>query len=122
MLSELASIANASDPLKLAYQSLAYKPFLSLFNMTGLAQQNPQLAGIGWFPTNFRLYVLIKILVNYAAAVALEVRQPSAGGEPVVRFNFKNGTGEEFVTYNWLGGSGDVPLSTFVNHVNVRCL
>ncbi|KAJ7134333.1 histidine phosphatase superfamily [Mycena epipterygia] len=97
MLSELASIANASDPLKLAYQSLAYKPFLSLFNMTGVAEQNPQLAGI----------------VNYAAAVALEVRQPSAGGEPVVRFNFKNGTGEEFVTYNWLGGSSDVPLSTF---------
>ncbi|KAJ7505571.1 phosphoglycerate mutase-like protein [Mycena galericulata] len=101
MLSELQSIANASNPLKLAYQSLAYKPFLSLFNMTGVAQQNPELAGI----------------VNYAAAVALEVREPADGGEPVIRFNFKNGTGQEFVTYNFLGGSGDVPLSTLIDHV-----
>ncbi|KAJ7126156.1 histidine phosphatase superfamily [Mycena epipterygia] len=102
ILSELTSIANASDPLKLAYQSLAYKPFLSLFNMTGVTEQNPELAGI----------------VSYAASVTLEVRQPSTGGEPVVRFNFKNGTGQEFVTYNWLGGSGDVPLSILVSHVN----
>ncbi|KAJ7695722.1 phosphoglycerate mutase-like protein [Mycena rosella] len=102
ILSELASIANASDPLKLAYQSLAYKPFFSLFNMTGAAEQNPLLTGV----------------VPYAAAMALEVRQPLAGGEPVVRLNFKNGTGEEFVTYNFLGASDDVPLSTLVNHVN----
>jgi prostatic aicd phosphatase len=52
--------------------------------------------------------------------MALEVRQPSGGGEPVVRLNFKNGTGADFVTYDFLGGSGDVPLSTLVNHVNVR--
>ncbi|KAJ6557217.1 histidine phosphatase superfamily [Mycena vulgaris] len=102
ILSELASIANASDPLKLAYQSISYKPFLSLFNMTGAAEQNPELAGI----------------VNYASALALEVRQPSGGGEPVVRLNFKNGTDQEFVKYNFLGSSGDVPLSTLVNHVN----
>jgi len=102
MLSELSSIADPTNPLKLAYQSLAYKPFLSLFNMTGVAQQNPQLAAI----------------VNYAAAVALEVREPSGGGEPVIRFNFKNGTGQEFVTYNFLGETGDVPLSTLIDHVN----
>ncbi|KAJ7465302.1 histidine phosphatase superfamily [Mycena latifolia] len=102
ILSELNSIANASDPLKLAYQSLSYKPFLSLFNMTGAASQNPELAAI----------------VSYASAMALEVRQPSAGGEPVVRLNFKNGTAPDFKTYNFLGASGDVPLSTLVNHVN----
>jgi len=102
ILSELASIANASDPLKLAYQSLAYKPFLSLFNMTGVAQANPQLAG----------------LVNYASAVTLEVRQPSAGGEPVVRFSFKNGTDADFVQYNLIGSTGDVPISALADHVN----
>jgi len=102
ILSEIASIANASDPLKLAYQSISYKPFISLFNMTGAAQQQPELAEI----------------VPYASALALEVRQPSAGGEPVIRLNFKNGTGEDFKPINFLGGSGDVPLSTLVNHVN----
>lgn len=52
ILSEINSIANASDPLKLAYQSLSYKPFLSLFNMTGAAVQHPELAEIGEFATN----------------------------------------------------------------------
>ncbi|KAJ6511981.1 histidine phosphatase superfamily [Mycena vitilis] len=102
ILSELASIANASDPLKIAYQSLAYKPFLSIFNMTGASELNPALAEI----------------VPYASAVALEVRQPSAGGEPVIRLNFKNGTAQDFATYNFLGGSGDMPLSTLADHVN----
>jgi len=70
--------------------------------MTGVAVQHPELAEI----------------VPYAAALALEVRQPSAGGEPVIRFNFKNGTGEDFITYNFLNGSGDVPLSTLVSTFN----
>ncbi|KAJ7808863.1 histidine phosphatase superfamily [Mycena olivaceomarginata] len=102
ILSELKSIANSTDPLKFAYQSISYKPFLSLFNMTGAAQQHPELAEI----------------VPYASALALEVRQPAAGGEPVIRLNFKNGTGVDFVTYNFLGGSGDMPLSSLVDHVN----
>ncbi|KAF7297733.1 Phosphoglycerate mutase-like protein [Mycena kentingensis (nom. inval.)] len=99
ILSNLRSIANASDPLKFAYQSLAYKPFLSLFNMTGVAQAYPDLAG----------------MVNYAAAVAIEVRQ--SGDEPTVRLNFRNGTGD-FVTYNLLGASGDVKLSELAAHVS----
>ncbi|KII86633.1 hypothetical protein PLICRDRAFT_43271 [Plicaturopsis crispa FD-325 SS-3] len=99
ILQGFTRISSASDPLKLVYNAIAYKPFLSLFNMTGVAQMNPDLAGI----------------VDYAAAVSLEVRQPSSGGEPVIRFNFKNGTDAEFTTYNFLNGSGDVPLSTFVN-------
>ncbi|KAJ7725358.1 histidine phosphatase superfamily [Mycena metata] len=102
ILAEIASIANASDPLKIGYQSIAYKPFLSLFNMLGAVDQNPALAEI----------------VPYAAAIALEVRQPSGGGEPVIRLNFKNGTGEDFVTYGFLNSTEDVPFSTLVNHVN----
>jgi len=70
--------------------------------MTGVAQANPQLAG----------------LVNYASAVTLEVRQPSAGGEPVVRFSFKNGTDADFVQYNLIGSTGDVPISALADHVN----
>lgn len=101
ILNGFASIANPSDPLKFFYQAISYKPFISLFNMTGIAEMNPELAGI----------------VNYAAAVALEVRQ-SPGAPPVLRLNFKNGTDDDdFKTYNFLNSSGDVPLSVFVNHV-----
>jgi hypothetical protein len=61
MLSELNSIANVSDPLKFAYQSISYKPFLSLFNMTGAAEQHPELAEIGEFATNIQLSTSTKI-------------------------------------------------------------
>jgi hypothetical protein len=64
----------------------------------------------------------MRLQVPYASALALEVRQPAAGGEPVIRLNFKNGTGVDFVTYNFLGGSGDMPLSSLIDHVNVRDL
>lgn len=101
ILNGFNSIVNASDPLKLVYEAISYKPFLSLFNMTGVAAMNPQLAGI----------------VNYAAAVAFEVRSSPSG--PVVRFQFKNGTDDaEFKTYNFLNASGDVPLPTFVNYLS----
>ncbi|KAF9011496.1 phosphoglycerate mutase-like protein [Hymenopellis radicata] len=94
------SITDDSDALKFTYLSMSYKPFLSLFNMTKAAEMNPALQGI----------------VNYAAAVTLEVRAASAGGEPVLRFNFKNGTDDDaFRTYSILDHEGDVPLSTFVN-------
>lgn len=58
-------------------------------------------------------------LVNYAAAVALELRQPAAGGEPVIRFNFKNGSDATFMTYDFLNRTGDVPLSAFIDAMAV---
>lgn len=59
--------------------------------------------------------------MEYAAALSLEVRQPSSGGEPVLRFNFKNGTvDDDFKTYNFMGGSGDVPLSQFIDKFTVH--
>ncbi|KAF8916970.1 histidine phosphatase superfamily [Mucidula mucida] len=92
--------ADSDESLKFMYLSMSYKPFLSLFNMTKAAEMNPALEGI----------------VNYAAAVTLEVRAASNGGEPVLRFNFKNGTDDTtFRTYNILDHDGDIPLSTFVN-------
>ncbi|KAI0056307.1 phosphoglycerate mutase-like protein [Artomyces pyxidatus] len=98
MITGLTRIANASDPLSFMVEEISYKPFLSLFNMTGATAANSSLAG----------------LVDYASAWALEVRQPSSGGEPVLRFNFKNGS-DIFRTYAFLGSTGDVPLSTFIN-------
>ncbi|KIY65234.1 phosphoglycerate mutase-like protein [Cylindrobasidium torrendii FP15055 ss-10] len=90
----------SSGDMKLYYIGVSYKPFLSLFNMTQLDARYPELHGI----------------VNYAAAVTLEVRQPSTGNEPVLRFNFKNGTDDAaFTTYNLFGKDGDIPVSEFVN-------
>ena len=65
------------------------------------------------------------LAVNYAAGVALEIRQPStSGAEPVVRFTFKNGTDDAAFTAHPMqlptGASGtDLPLSTFVAALNV---
>jgi hypothetical protein len=50
ILNGINNIANSSNPIKLVHAEIAYKPFLSLFNMTQVAAQNPQLASIGVFP------------------------------------------------------------------------
>ncbi|KAH7870356.1 histidine phosphatase superfamily [Lentinula edodes] len=98
----LSSITNSSDPLKIYYNAIAYKSFFTLFRMTGAVDQSPQLTG----------------LVNYAASVSIEVRQPSSGGEPVLRLQFKNGTEEDAqTTFNWFNTSGDIPVSTFTNYL-----
>ena len=47
ILDGLASIADSSDPLKIRYEGISYKPFISLFQMTGAVDASPQLAGIG---------------------------------------------------------------------------
>lgn len=47
ILNSFASIVDPSDPLKIVYHATAYKPLLSLFNMTGVAEMNPELAGFG---------------------------------------------------------------------------
>ncbi|KAF8440957.1 histidine phosphatase superfamily [Boletus edulis BED1] len=100
ILDAFDNIVNTTNPVKMMISAIAYKPFISLFNMTGVAAANPQLAGI----------------VDYASVVAFEVRQSSAGGEPMIRFNFKNGT-QDFATYDFLNQTGDVPLSVFIDAV-----
>ena len=57
--------------------------------------------------------------VNYAAAMVLELWQ-NGSDEPTIRFKFKNGTDDDILrTYNMsfsgFDGSGDAPLSAFVN-------
>ncbi|KAH9845992.1 phosphoglycerate mutase-like protein [Lenzites betulinus] len=103
VITAVQRIANASDPLKLHYSAIAYKPFLSLFNMTGVVSDG----------------ALPPAIVNYAAAVVLEVRQ-TGSAEPVLRFKFKNGTDDAGFTPYPMSISGataaqDVPISTFVN-------
>lgn len=58
--------------------------------------------------------------VNYAAAVALEIRVGTDSPAPFVRFQFKNGTDDPaFKTYDMqlpgMAHPGDVPLSTFLD-------
>ena len=47
ILTAFQRIANASDPLKLHYSAISYKPFLSLFNMTGTVQNGGLPPAIG---------------------------------------------------------------------------
>lgn len=104
ILTAMQRIVNASDPLKMHYSAISYKPLLSLFNMTGVVADDQ----------------LPPALVNYAAAVALEIRSSSDSSEPVVRFQFKNGTDDAaFKPYEMqlpgMSTPGDVPLSTFLS-------
>ncbi|KLO05866.1 hypothetical protein SCHPADRAFT_709816 [Schizopora paradoxa] len=95
------AIANASNPLKFVYEAISYKPFISLFNMTGVASTYPELAGI----------------VEYAAAVVYEVRPGATPNDPMIRMIFKNGTNDIFRTYNMFGQPGDIPLSMFTSQL-----
>lgn len=47
ILAGFKSIVNSTDPIKFVYEAISYKPFISLFNLTGAAQANPDLAEIG---------------------------------------------------------------------------
>lgn len=114
IINGMESVANASDPLKFVYTGISYKPFLSLFNMTGIAETYPQLQGIGKYLANTQSYRgLISKSVEYAASMVFELRNGSSTSDPMIRLRFKNGTNDIFTTYNMFGGSGDVPLSLF---------
>ncbi|KAI6114280.1 histidine phosphatase superfamily [Pisolithus sp. B1] len=97
---EFEAILDPTNPTKLFVTAISYKPFLSLFNMTGVAAANPQLAGIA----------------DYASVVAFELRQPNGdSSEATVRFNFKNGSDPQFTTYNWMNTTGDIKVTSLYN-------
>ncbi|KAI5989030.1 histidine phosphatase superfamily [Pisolithus albus] len=97
ILNEFEAILDSTNPTKLFITAISYKPFLSLFNITGVAAANPQLAGI----------------VDYASVVAFELRQPNGDpNEATVRFNFKNGSDPQFTTYNWMNATGDIKVTS----------
>lgn len=67
---------------------------------------------------HFRIY-FYHLQVDYSSAAVFEVRQPNGGGEPVLRFRFKNGTEDQFNTYPFMNSRSDVPVSTFINSLQV---
>ncbi|EMD39680.1 hypothetical protein CERSUDRAFT_81063 [Gelatoporia subvermispora B] len=107
ILDAMQEITNSSSGLKIHYSAISYKPFLSLFNVTGVINNGALPEGI----------------VNYAAAVVYEIRQSSSSSEPVIRMQFKNGTDDAtfrtipmtFPGWDGTTSGSDVPVSTFIN-------
>jgi len=76
VLNGLSRVANASDPLKIHYSAISYKPFISLFNLTAADPINHPVT-----PENFGG------IVDYASAVVLEVYEDNS-----LKARYKNGT------------------------------
>ncbi|KAH7921461.1 phosphoglycerate mutase-like protein [Leucogyrophana mollusca] len=74
----LQDISDETNPLLISLIEISYKPFISLFNVMEATLNGSDIFGI----------------VDYAAAVALEVRDDSYG--PRVSMMFKNGTSDIF--------------------------
>ena len=49
VVTAMQRIANSTDPFKFHYSAIAYKPFLSLFNMTGVVADGALPPAIGAF-------------------------------------------------------------------------
>ncbi|KAH9929080.1 phosphoglycerate mutase-like protein [Epithele typhae] len=96
VFSALQQMATGSGPLKLFLSEISYKPFISLFNLTGAAVADPGIAGI----------------VDYASVVALELR--AGAGGPTVSMRFKNGTTDGALHDLQLFGADSVTLDQFV--------
>lgn len=54
----ITRIVNASDPLKLHYSAISYKPFLSLFNMTGVNANGALPEAIGESPNSYLIQLI----------------------------------------------------------------
>lgn len=101
MLTALNEFQNASSPIRLQYLGVAYKPFLSLFNMTQVPNTD---------------------IVDYASILTYEVRNTSSGF--TIRAAFRNGTatagdGSDILPLSMYGNAAgaDMPLSTFINNL-----
>ncbi|KAL7004450.1 hypothetical protein EMMF5_006001 [Cystobasidiomycetes sp. EMM_F5] len=80
-------------------------PFIGVFNLTGVAQTYPEVAGI----------------VDYAAALAFEIRYVQLTNSYTVTMQFKNGTYDsDFRTLNMFGSSDAAyPLAQFISKLQV---
>jgi hypothetical protein len=93
MLSSIHDIANTTNPLKFAYMSASYKPFLSLFSMMQLPAP------------------LSNTVVDYASAAIVEVSTDNT-----VRLLFRNGTSGDFEPYNMFGNTqASMSVTDFMN-------
>ncbi|GAA98808.1 uncharacterized protein L969DRAFT_76545 [Mixia osmundae IAM 14324] len=104
ILGAVQGYTNATEPVRFSFLAVSYKPFISLFSMLGVTEQFPDVYGI----------------VNYAAAMTLEVRQSATNTSGyVVRFSFNNQTGSGFTSYPMFGGSDiDYPVDQFVSNLD----
>ncbi|GAA5972417.1 hypothetical protein JCM11641_001835 [Rhodosporidiobolus odoratus] len=108
IIGSLRAFAEDGNEVVLAHYHMAYKPFLSLFNMTNLAATtNPSFE----YPA---------AMVDYASVAVYELRPGSGSSGYDVRFGFKNGSDTATdVTYYPLFGSDsvDVDLDTFTRNL-----
>jgi len=109
MISGLQAIANASNPLKIHYSAISYKPFISLFNMTAVS------------PPTSNANDILSGIVGYASSMVLEVvNGTSTNGTVSVRMLFKNGTNDPNylpLSGGVMGSSGLVKLSDFIGAI-----
>ncbi|EJT96988.1 phosphoglycerate mutase-like protein [Dacryopinax primogenitus] len=101
MLTALNEFQNTSSPVRFQYLGVSYKPFLSLFNMTQVPNQD---------------------IVDYASVLAYEVRNTSSGF--TIRANFRNGSatamdGSDILPLSMFGNAAgaDMPLQTFIDNL-----
>ncbi|KIJ11886.1 hypothetical protein PAXINDRAFT_171517 [Paxillus involutus ATCC 200175] len=102
ILDSLQRIAFNGDPLQLLLIETSYHPFISLFHMLEIVDENPELAGIP----------------NYASALAFELRRgPPPEDRDFLRIKFKNGTTDNFQTYHAFGHKTDIPVTEFIYRI-----
>lgn len=99
ILHYLQRIAFDDDPLRFLLLETSYQPFISLFHMMEMVNEHPQLATIP----------------NHVSALAFElVRGPAPERREFLRIKFKNGTNNDFETYNVFGHRGDIAVTEFM--------
>jgi len=96
ILSAMGDIQNTTTGLKFGYLAIAYKPFLSLFNMWGLPSP------------------LKDTVVDYASAAIIEVRTDNT-----MRLLFRNGTEGAFTPYALFNSTdaNSYPIADFKNQM-----
>jgi len=125
ILTSLERIAYNHDPLKVMLVQTTYQPFISFFHMTGIAEEYPEVQGIGaaissysYTHTHTRFCI-----ADYSSAIAIELRR---GNYPeyldFIRIKFKNGT-TPYAPFRDLHIFGheelDVPLTEFIYRTEV---
>ncbi|GAA5959601.1 hypothetical protein JCM21900_002951 [Sporobolomyces salmonicolor] len=109
IIGSLETFTESDNEVKIAHYHMAYKPFLSLFNMTNIAAAtNP-------------VFEYPYAMVGYASVAVFEIRDGGSGSSGYdVRFGFKNGSSTATdVTYYPLFGSSniDTDLATFMGNL-----
>ncbi|KAJ7648244.1 histidine phosphatase superfamily [Mycena polygramma] len=99
IITSLMGIASNENALKFSLFETTYQSFISLFNMTEITDQAPEL----------------KAIPDFASALAIEVRRGSLlDPNNVLRFKFKNGTADNWTLVYPFGQQADTPLAEFI--------